>query len=211
MSWDPKITTPPGLYIVTMFLWRVGRLLGFTLDAHPVAQARVTNLLGILLLPWICAVAQTSTPSLLRWRIAYVCTALPPLWFFGFLYYTDVWSVCSILAAAAAAVRRQHALASLVCFIPTLQYTDVSAVRHCITFFPAEQHRLDPVRGRGDCAGQFGAAHPAAAGLTSLTAHALPTRCTTGCPARHSGVSRADPWLCGLPHVEPGQCRAGRP
>jgi len=45
-----------------------------------------------------------------------VIAAFPVAWFFGFLYYTDVPSLVSVLATIAAATRGQHLPAGLVSY-----------------------------------------------------------------------------------------------
>lgn len=108
-AWDPKITTPPGLYYLTIALGKI--MEPFVGDAaYSVSAARATNTLGLAILPLIVHAAAPDTDA---WTIA-ALASLPPLWFFGFLYYTDVWSVILVLTALALARRHQHGLAAFV-------------------------------------------------------------------------------------------------
>ncbi|KAI0308030.1 alpha-2-glucosyltransferase Alg10 [Multifurca ochricompacta] len=92
--WDPKITTPPGLYILTIFLKSI-----FLFKCR-LPTLRLTSLLTLLLLPLaatrllcyhkrIRPPPSMFTPSL----DAVVLSTFPIAWFFGFLYYTDVPSL----------------------------------------------------------------------------------------------------------------------
>ncbi|WFD35303.1 dolichyl-P-Glc:Glc2Man9GlcNAc2-PP-dolichol alpha-1,2-glucosyltransferase [Malassezia cuniculi] len=108
--WDPKITTPPGLYYLTIGIGRLIDPLVGAEAAYSVGAARATNLLGLAVLVFVLQFQQPK-PSIAK--IA-ALAALPPLWFFGFLYYTDVWSVVLVLGALAFAQHRRHFLAALV-------------------------------------------------------------------------------------------------
>lgn len=44
--------------------------------------------------------------------VPYICASLPPLWFFGFLYYTDMLGVWTILMSFAAMENQRHVQAS---------------------------------------------------------------------------------------------------
>ncbi|KAL8923030.1 MAG: hypothetical protein Q9208_004842 [Pyrenodesmia sp. 3 TL-2023] len=114
-EWHPKITTPPGLYLVSL------AYLGFLsitriIDEVHVADLRRTNVMAAGLLPfhvWFVIheivvatyhesqVERTLLPSMwsmieLNHAILNICI-FPPLFFFYGLYYTDVWSVLAVL------------------------------------------------------------------------------------------------------------------
>lgn len=122
LHWDPKLTTPPGLYALTLALRHASRFVGIDWPCDSTNLARATNLLAVTILPWLCwlvlnAVHGAQTRPVYahatgRKLAAYACATLPPLWFFGFLYYTDVLSVCAVLGMIAAATSNQHILAS---------------------------------------------------------------------------------------------------
>ncbi|KAI4123916.1 MAG: hypothetical protein LQ338_005063 [Usnochroma carphineum] len=113
-EWHPKITTPPGLYLVSLAylgLLSVTRII----DHVHVADLRRTNLWAAGVLPfhfWFLIhqivakydgfeVNDIALP--LMWSMAELNHAIlniclfPPLFFFYGLYYTDVWSVLSVL------------------------------------------------------------------------------------------------------------------
>lgn len=97
-SWNPKITTPPGLYYLTMFLLKLLKL-DPTLE-----NARFINYLGGCVL--------VSLVYLIRQKVrspgfTSASTVLNPLLtIFYSLYYTDVWSTTIIVAAYAVIVYR---------------------------------------------------------------------------------------------------------
>lgn len=105
---DPKITTPDLLYHYTIAL---GKVLQPLLGPHitSVAFTRATNTFGLLLLPLVLYAA---APTASFAKIAALVT-LPPLWFFGFLYYTDIWSVLCVFAMLGCTRHYRHILASL--------------------------------------------------------------------------------------------------
>ncbi|TGO27794.1 hypothetical protein BPAE_0036g00050 [Botrytis paeoniae] len=106
-TWDPKLTTPPGLYWWSHFLSIVS---GFTTcNAHFLRITNVIALTSIMMLAWKCrnliilAGVETRTDQVPKLRSAdSLHTAanialFPPLFFFSGLYYTDVLSTCVVL------------------------------------------------------------------------------------------------------------------
>ncbi|KAJ8062063.1 hypothetical protein OCU04_009843 [Sclerotinia nivalis] len=105
--WDPKLTTPPGLYWWSHLLSIVS---GYTIcDAHFLRVTNVIALTFIMMLAWECrsliiraGVANRidqvpklrSVDSL---HTAVNIALFPPLFFFSGLYYTDVLSTCVVL------------------------------------------------------------------------------------------------------------------
>lgn len=105
-TWDPKITTPPGLYLLSyMFLrptylifgeefCRLSNLRGFnSLAASFVVPAQVWHILGHQRLRCGVHHEKDSLHSVIN-----ICL-FPLLFFFSGLYYTDVWSISFVLAA----------------------------------------------------------------------------------------------------------------
>ncbi|KAF2759496.1 hypothetical protein EJ05DRAFT_498707 [Pseudovirgaria hyperparasitica] len=98
--WDPKITTPPGLYLLSRILLAVtGRC--------DVVALRSLNTIGLILtlVPTAVLVGRitqarraTDGPSLITLHSALNVTLFPPLFFFSALYYTDVLSTILVLA-----------------------------------------------------------------------------------------------------------------
>ncbi|KAI6796374.1 hypothetical protein KC363_g7241 [Hortaea werneckii] len=109
-DWDPKITTPPGLYLVSYLLsfsnWLNERFgFGFALPllGCNLAALRLANVLGLALLAAVAYISyQTRSPHPRRERGIFQHSALnmvlfPPLFFFSALYYTDIWSTLSVI------------------------------------------------------------------------------------------------------------------
>ncbi|KAI6824787.1 hypothetical protein KC332_g4342 [Hortaea werneckii] len=109
-DWDPKITTPPGLYLVSYLLsfsnWLNERFgFGFALPllGCNLAALRLANVLGLALLAAVAYISyQTRSPHPRRERRLFQHSALnmvlfPPLFFFSALYYTDIWSTLSVV------------------------------------------------------------------------------------------------------------------
>ncbi|KAK4213944.1 DIE2/ALG10 family-domain-containing protein [Rhypophila decipiens] len=115
-DWDDKITTPPGLYLLSVAnhkLWRLAECTSFSL--------RNNNVLDILLIALLAALCRddieartaeqqqdsrpTQSPKKRQFFSLYTChTALnialfPVLFFFSGLYYTDVASTLLVLLA----------------------------------------------------------------------------------------------------------------
>ncbi|KAL9621287.1 MAG: hypothetical protein Q9160_004308 [Pyrenula sp. 1 TL-2023] len=113
-TWDPKITTPPGLYIASILCLRIlAPVVRFFSELEPVG-ATVFGLRGFnyfiltLLLPLRLATLlrviwrkNTGQQRLLQeGQIAHTALNIclfPVLFFFGALYYTDVYSVITVL------------------------------------------------------------------------------------------------------------------
>ncbi|KAL8949727.1 MAG: hypothetical protein Q9222_004188 [Ikaeria aurantiellina] len=113
-EWHPKITTPPGLYLVSLTYLGALSLIGF-FDYVSVADLRRTNLGAAALIPYYLrfvlrkvtdkydSMPLTPQASQLLWSEAEFSHAVlnmclfPPLFFFYGLYYTDVCSVLSVL------------------------------------------------------------------------------------------------------------------
>ncbi|KZS96161.1 glucosyltransferase [Sistotremastrum niveocremeum HHB9708] len=117
-SWDPKITTPPGLYLLSLVLQKLF-MLRCTLP-----MLRLTPLLSLLCLPLALNKLlslhqrQPNHNNLLSPSPESIIVASFPIsWFFGFLYYTEVPSLVSVLTTVVCAWNGDHGLAALVGFI----------------------------------------------------------------------------------------------
>lgn len=93
--WDPKISTPPGLYVLGVAYSKVLSFLRGYDYYCTVATLRNLNSFGVA----------AALPLVVR-RLANADTAIaiasyPLLAFFGLLYYTDVWSTIFVLASLA--------------------------------------------------------------------------------------------------------------
>jgi len=106
---------------------------GLFRSCEDIKAIRGTNLLALLLLPNLCLkVLRSRTEnqnqtcntrcseynprirdSSIGCLTAYACAMIPPLWFVGFLYYTDVLGLYAVLAALAAAESGKHIRSSI--------------------------------------------------------------------------------------------------
>ncbi|KAF4528764.1 hypothetical protein B566_EDAN016951 [Ephemera danica] len=101
-EWDPKITTPPGLYIVSLFLLTPYFWLKGILDCN-IANLRLVNVIAstfnfILLLILRLKPFYQKNNNVIRVLDAASLAAFPILYFFSFLYYTDAVSTFFVLA-----------------------------------------------------------------------------------------------------------------
>ncbi|RZB41092.1 Dol-P-Glc:Glc(2)Man(9)GlcNAc(2)-PP-Dol alpha-1,2-glucosyltransferase [Asbolus verrucosus] len=106
--WHPKVTTFPGLYLVSSLL------LG-TVNLCSVYWLRLISLLFsfINILLFYCLQNMNNEPSWKNIFSAINLGLLPPLYFFSHLYYTDVASLTMILLLFILSQRGNHYLASI--------------------------------------------------------------------------------------------------
>ncbi|XP_009772797.1 dol-P-Glc:Glc(2)Man(9)GlcNAc(2)-PP-Dol alpha-1,2-glucosyltransferase isoform X1 [Nicotiana tabacum] len=124
-SWDPMITTPPGLYIVSLahvaslfpglFSMKVGASFS---DACSSSILRSSNgVLAVFCSFLVYNILNHLRPSLSDRKVTLrtVVLALYPLhWFFSFLYYTDVASLTAVLASYLMSLKKNYFLSSVV-------------------------------------------------------------------------------------------------
>ncbi|KAF8139973.1 glycosyltransferase family 59 protein [Boletus edulis] len=119
-TWDPKITTPPGLYILSVLLHRI-----FVFRCN-LALLRFTVTLTLISLPLLCArllafhQRRRPPPLLAPSPEALVLSTFPIAWFYGFLYYTDVPSLVSVMLTVMLATQHRHLSAALIGIISCL-------------------------------------------------------------------------------------------
>ncbi|KAJ8099232.1 alpha-2-glucosyltransferase Alg10 [Lipomyces tetrasporus] len=106
--WDDKITTPPGLYYLGLAYVRILSL--FTTSPTCTVKAlRSFSLVGQLsVLPIVLSlfpVGHHHLPS----RTVTLLQLFPTLYFFSFLYYTDVWSTIFALSSIGLSIRATQA------------------------------------------------------------------------------------------------------
>ena len=115
-QWDPKITTLPGLYVIATLLLS-------PLELCNTFHLRCLNLLATFLNFYLAynIVKQISiTRRMQRWSswtrllVAYNVMFFPPLFFWHFLYYTDVVSVNVTLLMLLLHLRRQFKSAAFI-------------------------------------------------------------------------------------------------
>ncbi|KAJ6501617.1 glucosyltransferase [Mycena vitilis] len=125
--WDPKITTPPGLYLLSLVFKEA-----FMLKCN-VPMLRLTPMLTLLALPLaltrlLCFHQRERPPSriLAPTVDAVVLSGFPIAWFFGFLYYTEVPSLLFVVGTVVAAMQNRHWFAALLGVIScTFRQTNV--------------------------------------------------------------------------------------
>ncbi|QRV76700.1 alpha-1,2-glucosyltransferase [Ceratobasidium sp. AG-Ba] len=148
--WDPKLTTPPGLYVLSVLLKKV------FLFKCTVPILRMNNLLLNLLLPPLVshclALYRSDRPprTLLQPTLeSIVISAFPLAWFFSFLYYTELGSVVFVLGTVLAAGRGAHLLAALMGAIScTFRQTNIVWVVYAAAFSILQDMRRKRVQSK---------------------------------------------------------------
>ncbi|KAG0077702.1 glucosyltransferase [Linnemannia elongata] len=148
-TWDPKLTTPPGLYVLSNILLAARRPLCSTF------LLRLTNLsYTFIILFTVASLLKLIHPHITRQEqlnSAAVIICFPILWFFNFLYYTDGGSSAFVLLSWLAAKKRHHLLSALGSAVAvTFRQTNIiwslfivgTALLELST--PAERRRFDP-------------------------------------------------------------------
>ncbi|KFY62572.1 hypothetical protein V496_04512 [Pseudogymnoascus sp. VKM F-4515 (FW-2607)] len=100
-TWDPKLTTPPGLYAFSLLLKAATRAGCTGADLRSIGSVALAALLVVSY--YLRKLLSGSTQHVDRaWKVAHealnVCL-FPPLFFFSGLYYTDVLSTLVIVVA----------------------------------------------------------------------------------------------------------------
>jgi alpha-1,2-glucosyltransferase len=80
-----------------------------------------------------------------------VISCFPVVWFFAFLYYTELGSVLTVLVTVYAAMRGHHWAAGLVCLVPNSSRLNCEDSRPLSggprqLHFPPNQHHLGAIR-----------------------------------------------------------------
>ena len=111
-EWDPKLTTPAGLYLLSYPLGPLG------LCSPPFLRG-VNAAAVVLLLPAIAyriQLALHASPPVAA-QTAVNVALFPLVFFFGGLFYTDVWSTVLVLAAYLATLRDRAWTAALLAWL----------------------------------------------------------------------------------------------
>ncbi|KAF8048458.1 hypothetical protein N665_2507s0007 [Sinapis alba] len=124
-SWDPMITTPPGLYylslahVASLFpgMLLMGTTSQYFSEACSTSVLRSTNavfavLCGVLVYEIIRFLGSNLSDRRAT-LMALVMSFYPLHWFFTFLYYTDVASLTAFLAMYLACLRKRYFLSAL--------------------------------------------------------------------------------------------------
>ncbi|KAK9195826.1 hypothetical protein WN943_003952 [Citrus x changshan-huyou] len=139
-SWDPMITTPPGLYylslayVASLFPGMLTVKAVSFFDVCSTAVLRSTN--GVLAV--LCSIILYEIITYLRpalddrkATLQAVVLALYPLhWFFSFLYYTDVASLTAVLAMYLACLKKKYLFSALVRFTCRFGFPKVVVILH---------------------------------------------------------------------------------
>ncbi|XP_021289075.1 dol-P-Glc:Glc(2)Man(9)GlcNAc(2)-PP-Dol alpha-1,2-glucosyltransferase [Herrania umbratica] len=124
-SWDPMITTPPGLYYLTLvhvaalFLGKYFLQLAssFPEVCSTTALRSVNGVLAVLCSILVYEIITHLRPALddRKATLFAAVLALYPLhWFFTFLYYTDVASLTAVLAMYLACLKKKYLFSALL-------------------------------------------------------------------------------------------------
>jgi len=134
--WDDKITTPPGLYIYSVGIQRLTGL------ACSVSFLRMTCTLLLLTVPTVLTRLLSTNSrrpcprSLLSPTLeATVIASFPILWFFSFLYYTEVPSLVLIVSLSFYAQQGKHVTAALLGLLAcTVRQTNILWVLYAFAY-----------------------------------------------------------------------------
>lgn len=118
-SWDPMITTPPGLYYLSLVhaaslfpgMFMVQAASSFSEVCTTAILRSVNGALAVLCSVLVYEIITLLRPTLSEGKatVYAVVLALYPLhWFFSFLYYTDVASLTAVLAMYLACLKKSY-------------------------------------------------------------------------------------------------------
>ena len=102
-QWDPKITTPPGLYVFSYVVNSVRNFFSKEGIEPSITEWRLTNVLLLYLLLFalyiLAAVGRRNVhpESVLQREFSIIC--FPLIFFFSSIYYTDLFSVFTVVLA----------------------------------------------------------------------------------------------------------------
>ncbi|PVV02849.1 hypothetical protein BB560_002688 [Smittium megazygosporum] len=117
--WDPKLTTPPGLYIVSLLFAKVSHLLWISQgDGCSLTFLRSYNYILSLMLFFVVQSLVTSLSptksSLYKALTTFTIMIFPVSFFFHFLYYTETISSLFVLYGYKAALDRRYWYSSMI-------------------------------------------------------------------------------------------------
>ncbi|XP_014474208.1 PREDICTED: putative Dol-P-Glc:Glc(2)Man(9)GlcNAc(2)-PP-Dol alpha-1,2-glucosyltransferase [Dinoponera quadriceps] len=153
-EWDPKITTLPGLYLITTAILSPFGLCSITC-------VRCVNLIGTyinLYLTYNIIKENCESNEADRWSnwlmlaSAYNITLFPPLYFWSFFYYTDVASVNTVLLMLLLHRRKRRKLSAFAGLTAVLvRQTNIIwlgflAVEHALDIFESRMEQPVPPR-----------------------------------------------------------------
>ncbi|WFD43934.1 dolichyl-P-Glc:Glc2Man9GlcNAc2-PP-dolichol alpha-1,2-glucosyltransferase [Malassezia psittaci] len=117
---EPKVTTPPGLYWLTLLYQRLGYVGGWDTDVTKLSTLRTVSLVALMVTAVLselylnqAMVTRSQLAPIYRFLVAVAVATIPTLYFFGFLFYTDSASTMLVVMAMALAESDQHLFASV--------------------------------------------------------------------------------------------------
>ncbi|OLY84482.1 Dol-P-Glc:Glc(2)Man(9)GlcNAc(2)-PP-Dol alpha-1,2-glucosyltransferase [Smittium mucronatum] len=121
-SYDPKLTTPPGLYIVSLVFVKVSQFLGLTdTNGCSVKALRTYNYILSLALFFVLhsLISTLNKNKSHAWKALTTITLMffPVSFFFNQLYYTEVASLLSVLLGYKFALDKKYWLSSFIFLI----------------------------------------------------------------------------------------------
>lgn len=100
-QWDPKITTPPGLYVIGWVNYHILKPIFKSMSTLTIL--RIVNLIGgTIILPLVVLRPLFMFNAIGFWPVSLTCFPLMATYYY--LYYTDVWSTILILESLSLAV-----------------------------------------------------------------------------------------------------------
>lgn len=126
-QWDEKITTPPGMYVISVVMLKLLSSLGFKPAGeysafHFRLFSAVWSAVNFVLLSWIFLLRTCHTRTVLS-----LCLIFHPvLYFFSFLYYTDQCSLAFVLLGFLCSLQHRRFLSALFCALSvTVRQTNI--------------------------------------------------------------------------------------
>lgn len=116
MVWDPKLTTPPGLYFISLGFKAIGDVLPLSVQCS-VQGLRATNLLFAFLLYFVLVAVSSRLHPHMHTRSRYYALSLtwfPVSFFYFFMYYTDTGSTLFVLLSYLGVLTERYFIAGLV-------------------------------------------------------------------------------------------------
>ncbi|CAF3813686.1 unnamed protein product [Rotaria sordida] len=147
--WDPSITTPPGLYIMTHLFEMILnslQILDKTFGQCSLGLARFTNVIFMLALPFIFMkyLEKIKKEDKQTSMLSAICISCHPLiYFFTFLYYTDVGSLFFAMVSLTIHVYHYYLWSAMFSIIAlTFRQTNIIIVAYEIGLTIIEEFRL---------------------------------------------------------------------
>ncbi|KAI8079750.1 asparagine-linked glycosylation 10 [Halteromyces radiatus] len=117
VTWNPKLTTPPGLYIISLGLKGIGDIFHLQ-NLCSIQGLRATNLIFAFLLYFVLNSLlfqlHPTTSSFHRSLYALILSWFPVSFFYYFLYYTDTGSTLFVLLSYLSVKTENYLLAGLM-------------------------------------------------------------------------------------------------